>query len=101
MLNEAQFLLLKLSEECAEVAQRAAKQMQYGRDEIQKDQPLTNGQRLREELNDLLGVVDMLEDVGEVSRANRNERLLASTAKYAKMEQYLQLSRDLGFVERW
>ena len=42
MMNLEQFYLLKLAEERSEVAQRAQKQMQFGKNEIQKDQALTN-----------------------------------------------------------
>ena len=42
MMNLEQFYLLKLAEERSEVAQRALKQMQFGKNEIQKDQALTN-----------------------------------------------------------
>jgi hypothetical protein len=36
-MTREQFLLLKLSEECAEAAQRASKQIQFGKTETQKD----------------------------------------------------------------
>ena len=40
-MTKTQFLLLKLAEECAEVAQRAIKQIQFGKDERQKDRKIT------------------------------------------------------------
>ena len=37
MMNLEQFYLLKLAEECSEVAQRALKQMQFGKNENSRD----------------------------------------------------------------
>jgi NTP pyrophosphatase (non-canonical NTP hydrolase) len=56
-MTKQQFLLLKLSEECMEVAQRASKQIQFGKDEVQKDQLKTNQARLKDELLDLFALV--------------------------------------------
>jgi len=66
-LIREQFFLLKLAEECSEVAKRAIKQIQFGKDEAQNaivklnpddtDARPTNAQRLREEINDLLVLV--------------------------------------------
>jgi hypothetical protein len=75
--------LVMLMEECAEVAHRASKQLRFGADEIQPGQPLTNRQRLRDELMDLLTVVDFLTDGGQLAPVNSFEvRLgLKETAK--------------------
>jgi hypothetical protein len=59
MLTLRQFYLTKLIEECQEVSQRAAKSMQFGPNEVQKDQDKTNAIRLRDEVEDLLGVIDL------------------------------------------
>ncbi|RDT14077.1 hypothetical protein, partial [Escherichia coli] len=52
-LNETQYLLDVLSEECNEIAVRASKAIRFGLDEIQPGQSLTNAQRLALELDDL------------------------------------------------
>jgi NTP pyrophosphatase (non-canonical NTP hydrolase) len=84
MMTRTQFLLLKLSEECVEVAQRAAKQMQFGRNEIQKDQSLTNSERLVGELRDLAAVVNLLEKEGELPRMGSHEWDKGIEEKYEK-----------------
>ncbi len=96
MMNLEQFYLLKLAEECSEVAQRALKQMQFGKNEIQKDQALTNSMRLRAELNDLLSVIKILEEMSEIPHAYDLDEYI--TKKRAKLEKYLEYSRDLGLV---
>lgn len=96
MMNLEQFYLLKLAEECSEVAQRALKQMQFGKNEIQKDQALTNSMRLRAELNDLLSVIKILEEMSEIPHAYDLDEYI--TKKRAKLEKYLEYSRELGLV---
>lgn len=52
-------ILNTLIEEAAEVIQRATKLLRFGRDEVQPDQPLTNKQRLSEEIGDFFGMADI------------------------------------------
>jgi NTP pyrophosphatase (non-canonical NTP hydrolase) len=99
MMTYRQFLLLKLAEECAEVAQRALKQMQFGRDEIQHDQELTNSQRLYQELIDLLAVKVLLISIDEIPEPRRQEALDAMKKKQMKMKKYYEYSQSLGMVE--
>jgi hypothetical protein len=95
-MTKKQFLLLKLSEECAEVAQRCSKQIQFGRDEKQKDQDKTNGERLKGELLDLISIWALLEQMGEVPHFSEDEIDLAIENKKIKLQKYLKLSNDLG-----
>jgi NTP pyrophosphatase (non-canonical NTP hydrolase) len=99
MMTIRQHLLLKLAEECAEVSQRALKQMQFGRDEVQKDQDKTNGERLREEINDVVSVVTMLIESGGISSITSEELLDAVNIKQFRIEKYLKYSQELGMVE--
>lgn len=97
MSNE-QYLLTKLSEECNEVGQMASKCQQFGLDEVYDGDgnTLTNRQRLHAEVNDLLGVIDMLnaeEDFDFVPDP------IAHLHKRAKISKYRQYSINLGFVE--
>jgi len=103
-MNKQQFLLLKLAEECAEVAQRASKQIQFGKDERQKDhaphgaiaESKSNSERLREELLDLLSIWTMLEDIREISKWTIEEAVEAHDKKKQKLQKYLDLSYSLG-----
>lgn len=92
------YWLIKLMEECGEVIQRAAKQIQFGRDEMQVGQPHTNGTRLREELMDLFSVARQLTAtgmIGPIDPAHIDEHIRIKESRLAK---YLQLSRELGMV---
>ena|ERR1700743_2315396 len=97
-MKRNQFLLLKLMEECAEVSQRASKQIQFGADEIQKGQDKTNKQRLRDELLDLINIAEMLDEVGELVDValTEDEFQDALKQKRDKLNKYLKMSFELG-----
>lgn len=111
-MNREQFLLMKLAEECAEVAQRCSKSMQYGSKQVWKagevpgsrgtvpDEGLDNAQRLTGELIDMAVICGLLEDIGAISKPpsifELNE---ARTAKIAKLNKHLAFSRKLGIID--
>ncbi len=88
-MNREEHLLTQLAEECAEVAQRASKAARFGMFETQPGQPLSNRMRIREEIVDLIAVVEMLDP-----------NLLCYTqqeidTKKAKVEKYLRYAQSL------
>jgi hypothetical protein len=95
----SQFLLIKLSEECAEVSQRALKQVQFGSTEIQKGQEFTNAQRLKNELLDLLSIAKTLQELNEIPHISQYEIREARKEKIKKLEKYLALSTSLGEIK--
>lgn len=94
-MNKEQLLLGLLAEECAEIAQRASKASRFGLDEVQKGQDKNNRERLHEELNDLMGVVAMLNEQYDFGY---NVSLYAVLAKREKIEKYARYSAELGRV---
>lgn len=85
-MNRTEYLLTVVAEECAEIAQRAAKAARFGMDQVQ-NHPTENPDRLRNstritvEWNDLLAVLEMLD------LAEPIPELIA--AKKAKVEAYM------------
>lgn len=98
MLTRNQYLLVKLAEECNEVAQRALKQVQFGADEVQEGQSLTNEERLRLELTDLMAVRQLLVESGELRKNDPVTAVERFLSKNAKVEKYLKYSQSLGQV---
>lgn len=90
MMTKEQYLLTCLAEEAVEVAQRATKAARFGLDEVQPGQGLTNKVRLEQELEDLLGVMRML-------NLNPNPQMFRK--KEERVEKYMAYSRELGMVE--
>lgn len=94
-MTKQQFLLMKLAEECAEVAQRAIKQIQFGRLEVQEGQELSNGQRLTNELLDLEIIKDLLEAEFEIPGWTYSQYREATEKKKIRLQKYLYLSAQL------
>lgn len=94
-MNHLQFLLLKLSEECSEIAQIASKSMQFGLLERHPDLEENNKQRLHAELNDLNAIVSMLNTHYDFQYKPDNR---AMNAKISKVHKYLDYSVGLGCV---
>lgn len=92
-MNRTEHLLWILSEECAEVAQRASKAARFGLEEIQPGHPLTNAERIAQELHDLMGAVEKLEEAGALPRIGNR---VAIDAKKDKIELFLAYSRSCG-----
>jgi NTP pyrophosphatase (non-canonical NTP hydrolase) len=102
MMTLRQFYLIKLAEECQEVAQRALKSAQFGGKEIQKGQSLTTATRLSDEIMDLLCVIKIIEEKSPIDFPSEFERDMYShfEMKRSKIQKYLEYSQSLGMVER-
>ena len=89
-VNRTEYLLACLAEEAVEVAQRATKAMRFGCDEVQPGQELSNTQRIRQELSDLIAVAEMLEEAGvpvlplEVDAIDRKKAKVAAFMEYSR-----------------
>lgn len=99
-MNLDDYLLSHLAQECCEVAIRCTKAQMFGLDEIQPEQPLTNRQRIAEELADLKALVVLMEDIHllpEFSERDLNARV---SDKHRKAKHYRGYSRELGRLEK-
>jgi NTP pyrophosphatase (non-canonical NTP hydrolase) len=94
-MNRQQLLLAKLAEECNEVAQIALKTQQFGLDEKRPGQPYTNAERVHQELNDLLAIVEMLND--EIAFGFEPNRIEIHSKK-KKVNRFADYSAELGQV---
>lgn len=86
-MNKIEYLLTVVSEECAEVAQRASKAIRFGMTEIQPGQPEDNKRRIERELGDLMATAELLGlHVHDEDKA----------AKIEKLKGYMDYSRRIG-----
>lgn len=83
-------LLTILMEECAEVQQRAAKMLRFGVSEVQPGQPLSNADRLADEIGDLVCLMLMVQ---ERRLASRLRVSTASLLKRDKLARFMQEER--------
>lgn len=95
MMNNLQYLLIKLAEESAEIAKIALKTSQFGIHSQINGDAVNNFQMTHNELNDLLAIVEMLNtecNFGYIP----NEEAIAK--KKAKVAYYRNISGQLGHV---
>lgn len=84
-------LLTILAEECAEVAQRCTKALRFGTSEVQPGQPLTNMQRIEQEVGDIVCVFRHMENLGLVDWYNV---LHYAAEKEPKLRKFLQCDQS-------
>ena len=100
MMTNEQYLLGKLAEEAAELAQIAIKAQQFGIDEVfggdSNPDKLSNRDRIEAEFNDVLGIIYAL-DVEENVHVTQNFE--AQNEKVRKMHKWRDYARELGLVE--
>jgi hypothetical protein len=97
-MNYRQFLLCKLAEEASEVAKIALKTAQFGFNEKHPDLPFNNKERIHQELDDLAGIVEMLNDLDFDYAPNKTN----ISSKKEKVIKYLNYSVSLGCVDiKW
>ena len=74
-MNRSEYLLVKLNEECVEVAQRCDKALCFSLSEIQPGQLFSNSERIMHEYYDVLASMEMLIEEGILEHTpDRNER---------------------------
>lgn len=95
-MTEDEHFLTCLAEECTEVGQRVAKALRFGLAEVQAGQPLTNAERIVEELRDLLAVTVILSDRGLIPAAYVTTDTIR--AKEAKIRKFMAISRQHGVL---
>lgn len=93
-MTENEHLLLCLAEECDEVGQRVMKALRFGLAEIQAGQPLSNAERIVEEMRDLISVAEILRHKGVLADAYPN--LETIRAKEAKIAKFMEIGRRHG-----
>lgn len=90
-MNDREHLLTILSEECAEVAQRASKAIRFGLYEVQPGQPKNNKWRLEQELADLMATAEIL---------GLEVRVADKVAKLEKLKKYMGYAREVGTLDQ-
>lgn len=90
-MTRTELLLLQTGEECAEITQRISKSLRFGLLEVEPGQDKNNMVRLSDEVNDLLGMIEMLKNEGLIIVLQ--EKIWA---KMDKVEKYLEYSRTCG-----
>jgi len=96
-MDRKEMLLVIAAEECNEVAQAISKTLRFGPDEVYPPIGRTNAQRICDEYNDLMAVIDMLVVEGVLDFTGIGVR--QAMEKKAKVEKYLKYSQELGTLK--
>ena len=99
-MDRRQHRLLKLMEECAEVAQRASKQMLFGKHEVQQGQSLSNAERLRSEVLDVLLCIRICEREGHWQPITDDEIVAHEHRIGAKIHTAIDIAVSTGNVAK-
>lgn len=100
-MNTQEYLITCAMEECNEIAKELSKCNRFGSDEMMEGHHLTNAQRVRAELVDLLSVIDMLTAVNQSFSFNidiNGHDHGGYLEKRIKVQKYLNYSMELGIV---
>lgn len=95
-MNKSEYLLTCLSEECAEVAHRAAKAQRFTLEERQPGQERSNAQRIVDEIHDLRAVIDLLYLEAVLPEPTKAEEITAMNAKREKLRKFMAYSAYRG-----
>ena len=95
-MNKVEYLLTCLAEEAVEVAQRATKAMRFGCDEVQPGQPLSNVQRISQELSEVFALAELLEEEGVRILPLSSD---AIERKREKVAVFMKYSRECGTLQ--
>ena len=96
-MDREQFLLVKLAEECNEVAQMAIKSMQFGLDNVKPDQPYTNRERLNQEFNDLITIMQLLSQENYLEHEPPSPEWIEE--KLGRIEKFYNISKEMGKIK--
>lgn len=99
MMNREEHLLTILTEECSEVIKEISKALRFGLDDYPPGSDVynTNRKRITCELNDLIGIAELLKSEGYIDDFMNSEKILK---KQNRIEEYLLYSKKSGkFVE--
>ena len=94
-MTEKEHLLICLAEECAEVIYEVTKSLRFGLDDYQPDYA-PNEERLSDEMNDLMGVVNLLQERGVKIKLDAGKMV----KKREKVLKYINYAHEKGILTK-
>ena len=90
-MNKVEHLYMCVAEECGEITQAAGKSGRFGYDDYPPGGGLPNNEYLVREVNDLLGVLELLEEEG-IPLPGVGDRAMIEEKK-AKVKRFMEYAR--------
>lgn len=94
-MTRLEHLLTILTEECNETGQRVSKAIRFGMQEVQEGQLLTNAERVIYEFNDIVAVMELLLNDGDIKLLFDREAIVAKKQKIVK---YMEYAKKCGTI---
>lgn len=99
-MREIENLCVVAMEECAELQQALSKSLRFGFHNYNPDTPQKdNALDILNEYYQLIGVMEMLIDSGEIGHFKPEDIEYVKQSKRCKVSDYKQLSKALGIIE--
>ncbi len=95
-MTRKELLLDICAEECSETAVRCSKAIRFTLKEIQEGQSLTNAERIIQEFNDIVAVMEMMKQEGMLDRVIDTDYI---QAKKLKVEEWIKYSKKRGTLQ--
>lgn len=96
-MNTVEHLLTCVNEECGEIVQDTSKILRFGFTDINPKTLMDNRTNFIKEINDLIGVLELLKEEGvQLSGLFNREDI---EAKKQKLRHYMNVSRELGLLK--
>lgn len=95
-MNQHQYYLTKLAEECNELAQIVLKTQIFGQNEKLPGQPFTNLQWCHQEIDDIFATIEELNEKFNFGYVTNEEH---KKSKKEKLKRYMEYSISLGTVD--
>lgn len=93
-------LMLVAMEEADELSKELSKSMRFGIDNYHPEKPEeTNETKLLTEFYQLVAMIEHLQDMGYIGDFSEEEIDRVKIGKIQKVYHYMEVSKDLGFVE--
>ena len=93
-------LMLVAMEEATEIGQELSKTMRFGANNFHPDNPEeTNGFKLLKEFYQLGAMIEYLQGINELPVLSEEEIKKIKEEKIIKVFKYMEVSKDLGFLD--
>ena len=96
-VNKKEYLLTCLSEECSEIQKEVSKAQIFGLFDINPETNISNQKAIENEINDLLGVVELLIENLYLSNDYLSTKKIKN--KITKIKKWMEYSKKQGTLE--
>lgn len=92
-MNKREHLLTCLIEECSEIQKPICKAQRFGENDHYPEATITNIEEVENEIDDLMGVIELLREEGILRRPINPINV---EKKKAKIKKYMEYARNVG-----